>query len=264
MNKNKIVEAEPMDLINVIAKSSVHLIVFDKETNQPLQYGSSCIAMYKDKLFVISVNHVTRIKGKETYTLIETGLPVKDGKVSYYSTGGLVYFDVFKANNIETGNIEQLTFSEEEPLDITFTTVKDDVLLLQKGFNYNGHEITEGQKIILKLDYTAKPKHDLYFGFFGHINHDIYADKVIKSEVTFKLDLIYKGLYNKFHLFNTQEEIKKYEDYAGTSGAPIIDEKGQFVALACSVIVGTKSVFAFPIDYCKQLMDLSIDSGLVE
>lgn len=264
MKNDKIIEAEPMDLINIIAKSSVHLIVFDKENNQPIQYGSGCIAMYKNRLFVISVNHVTQIKGKETYTLIETGLPAKEGKAPFYSTGGLVYFDVFKAKNIETGDIEQITFSEEEPLDITFTTVNDDILLLQKGFEYQGLEITAGQKIILNLDYTAEPNQKNYFGFFGHINHDIFADQIIKSEVTFKLDLTYQGTYNRFHLFNTPEEIQKKEDFAGTSGAPIIDEKGQLVALTCSVNSGTKSVFAFPISYCKQLIDISINSGLIK
>lgn len=49
------------------------LIIFDGGTSKPIQYGSGCIASYRNRLFVLSVNHVTRIRGIETYALIETG-----------------------------------------------------------------------------------------------------------------------------------------------------------------------------------------------
>ena len=254
---------EPMNLINLIAKSSVHLIVFEKQTNKPIQYGSGCIASYKNKLFAISVNHVTQIRGKETYTLIETGLPSKDGQTPYYRLGELVYFDVFKAHGIDTGDFNQMTFSKEEPLDITFTTLKDEVFLKQKGFTYYGQEITEGQKVFLNLDYSTEPKQEDYFGFFGHIKHDIFDDQIIKSKVTFKIGLSYKGTHDRFHLFYTPDIIKEYEDYAGTSGAPILNEEGQLVGLVCSVIKNSHSLFAFPVDYCKQLIDISLESGLL-
>jgi hypothetical protein len=255
---------EPMNLLNLIAKSSVHLIVFDQQTNQPIQYGSGCLVSYKGKLLVLSVNHVTRLKGIETYALIETGLPTKEGQTPFYSTGGLVYFDKFRGLNIDTKDISQITFEEEEPLDITFTSVKADILLMQKEFEYEGEKITAGQKVILNLDLADDPKSEHYFGFFGHIKHDIFDNQIIKSEVTFKLDLSFQSTTkDRFHLFHANEIIKSKKDYAGTSGAPILNQEGQLVGLACSIIVGTKSVFAFPINYCKQLIDISIDSKLL-
>ncbi len=249
-----------MTLLNFIEKASVNLFVFNSATNEPIQYGSGCIVLYRDRRFLLTVNHVIRIKDIETYTLIETGLPLKDDQTPFYRVGGFMFFDVFKLHGIETKNIDRITLSEEDPLDVTFAEVKDDIRLLQKGFNWGGIEIPAGEKFMLKLDHAVLPTTDDYYGFFGHIKHDVF-DNVMKSEIIFHLDLTYKGTYNRFHLFNTTEIIEDESLFAGTSGAPIINKSGQLVGLVCSINKDTKSVFAFPIDYCKQLLDISIQSG---
>jgi hypothetical protein len=252
-----------MTLLNLMAKSTVQLVVFDCATKKPIQFGSGCIALYKDRLILLSVNHVTRIKGVKTYTLIETGLPPKEGQGLYYSTGGLIYFDTFKMNGVETGEIERMTISEEDPADITFTGVKKDIQLFQKGFVYNGFEIEDGPRVFPALEESTTPLEKDCFGYFGYIKQEIIDDKILKAEVTFKLDLKYQGTYNRFHLFNTPEEIRKKEDYEGTSGAPIFNSDGQLVGLVCSVNEGSKSLFAFPIDYCRSLIDISIECGML-
>lgn len=251
------------NLINLIAKSSIHLIVFDRATNEPIQFGSGCLARYRDRLLVLSVNHVTRITGIDTYTLIETGLPPVDGMSPFYSTGGLIYYDTFRVNGIETGEVRQMTISEDEPLDITFTSIPEDIEIIQKPFEFFGIPITEENKVILNLDYAIDPIEGDYYGLFGHINNEVRNGMLIHSEVTFKLDLKYQGTFNRFHLFQTPEPIRSEKEYCGTSGAPILDSEGRLVGLNCSVNVGTTSLFAFPISYCKQLIDISIDNGLL-
>ena len=162
-----------MNLLNLIAKSSIHLIVFNRATNEPIQFGSGCLVKYRDKLIVLSVNHVTQIEGVDTYTLIETGLPPVEGESPFYSTGGLIYFDTLRVNGIETGDLRQMTYSEEEPLDITFTSIPEDIQIIQKPFEYLGEAITEEGKIILNLEYATDPLETDYYGLFGHINNEI-------------------------------------------------------------------------------------------
>ena len=251
-----------MNLLNLIARSTVHLVIMDKATHEPVRYGSGCVVKYRNKLIVLSVDHVTRIRGLQTYALIETGGPAKDGQISWYSTGGLVCFDQFKLEGIGTGDLSRVTISEEDPLDVTFTAVKDDIVLMQKGFIYYGEEIEGGQKVFPVLDYATLPDAKEEFGFCGFIKHDIFG-KTIKSDITIKLGLSYRETSDGFHLFNTPDLVTDIAEYEGTSGSPIFDFEGRLVGLVCIVLENSRSVWAFPIDYCRRLIDIAIDSGLI-
>jgi hypothetical protein len=256
--------APPTNLLELIAKSSVHLVIFNKQTEKPIQYGSGCLAWYREKLFILSVDHVTRIKGVETYARIETGLPAENGLTPFYQTGALVVFDVFKPNHTGTDENTPLTFEKDDPLDITFTTVQPGIAFLQRPFEFMEMPISGGSKIILNLDHAVEPEADDYFGFFGQIQHDVFDEKLIISKGTFKLDLVYTGTSRDgYHNFLYPEVIASKKAFEGTSGAPIINSKGQLVGLASSVLENTRSVFAFSIGYCKKLIDTAIAQGLV-
>ena len=55
--------------------------------------------------------------------------------------------------------------------------------------------------------------------------------------------------------------IEDGEDYAGCSGAPILDSQGKLVGLVSSVNPGSKSIFAFSISKCRELLAAAINSG---
>jgi hypothetical protein len=123
---------------------------------------------------------------------------------------------------------------------------------------YQGIEISEGPRVYPVLERAAMPDKDDYYGFSGYIRSDV-MENIIKSEFVFHLNLTYQCTSKDgYHLFKTEEQIRSYEDFAGTSGAPIINSKGQIVGLVSRVLPGTTSVFAFPIERCKMLMDVSI------
>jgi hypothetical protein len=256
-------ELAQMNLLNLIASSTVHLIVFDQSTRTPLQFGSGFVAGYRDRLIVISADHVTRLKGKDVYTLIETGLPSENGQTLFYNIGGLVFFDAFAVDKVKTMEAAQLALYGGEPLDVTFTSMGKDIKLIQKGFTYLGEEIDEGSKVFPVLEHATIPREDGEFGFCGFIHNQVFGEEIIKSEITFQLGLEYKGTYSGYHLFNTPEVIKDKHEFEGTSGAPIFNQEGQLVGLVCNVLENSKSVFAFPIDYCMQLIDLAIENLLL-
>lgn len=247
-----------MNLLNAIAKTTLQIIIFDKATREPVQFGSGCIAFYQNRPFLITVDHVVRIQNQSTYACIVTGLPPKNGLIPYLTVGGFMNFLSVSLDGLATGDPKSVSVSRTEDLDIAFAPVPKEHLSLQnRGFSYQGFEISEGPKIYPILEHAATPDEEDYYGFSGYIRTDV-IENIIRSEFVFKLNLTYQGTSEDgYHLFKTEEEIHD-EDFAGTSGAPVINSKGQVVGFVSRVLPGSKSVFAFSIDRCRMLMDVSI------
>ena len=70
-----------MDILNLIAKASQHIIMCRPSDMEPQRFGSGCIIQYKGRRFLLSVAHVTDID--DLATCIETGLPALDLKHLY-------------------------------------------------------------------------------------------------------------------------------------------------------------------------------------
>lgn len=253
-----------MDIINLIAKSSQHIIMCRPSDMEPMGFGSGCIVQYNNKKYLLSVAHVTDI---DNYgACVETGLPPKDLQTPLYSVGSLCYFDSYKVSSnlsqIEIEKIEDLGLEFDETLDITFCEIKEDFPIIQPEWEFGAYKIESGPKCYLNLNEAGKPEKDKLFGFCGRIRHDFKGIKMT-SKPTLKLDLIYSGSFGRFHLFKTPETISDADDYRGCSGAPILDETGKLVGLAQSVIEGTNSVFAFSIEECLKLLDLAVETKLL-
>lgn len=253
-----------MDIINLIAKSSQHLIMCRPSDMEPMGFGSGCIVKYKDRMFLLSVAHVT--DKDKLATCIETGLPPKDLQTPLYSVGAMCYFDMYKVpdniKEIEVKKFEDLNLTFDETLDITFCELKEEIPLLQPEWDFGAYKIEKGPKCYLNLDEAGVPETDKLHGLCGRVRHDFKGLQMI-SKPTLKLDLTYVGTYGRFHLFNSPETITDADDYRGCSGAPILDETGKLVGLAQSVVENSNSIFAFSIDECKKLLDIAIETKLL-
>lgn len=253
-----------MDFINLIARSSIHIIMVRPPGIEPEGFGSGCVVVYKGRKFLLSVEHVTNIDGLAT--CIETNLPSKDLQTPIYSVGSMCYFDQYKLpKEIKTQEIksfEELKTFYDDTLDVTFCELKDDVLLLQPEWEFGSFIIYKGFKVFLNLDEAGSPDSDKEFGFCGRIRQNLNG-VYLKIQPTLKLGLRYKGTTGRFHYFTVPEIIKDVDDYSGCSGAPILDEDGKLVALTASVAKNTKLVFGFSIEECRKLLDLAIQTNLV-
>lgn len=254
-----------MDIINLIAKSSQHLIMCRPSDMEPMGFGSGCIVLYKERKFLLSVSHVT--DHDDLGTCIETGLESKDLQTPLYSVGSMCYFDSYKvpANILEQEikSFEDLGLDFDETLDITFCEIREEVPLLQPEWDFGAYKIEKGVKVYLNLDLAGSPEKGKLHGLCGRIRHDFKGLQMI-SKPTLKLDLEFQGTYGRFHLFNTPEIISDADDYRGCSGAPILDESGKLVGLAQSVSEGSNSLFAFSIEECRKLLDLAIETKLID
>jgi len=254
----KMSNSEQLDIFNLAAKSTQHVVLVHPKTIEPKQYGSGCIAYYKEKFYLLSVAHVTNLD--DFATCIDTGVPQEELKTKLYSLGGMFYIEQYRISNIEKAKFEELNVEFEETLDICFTEIKENVHLLQKEMDFGAFKIESGNKVCLNLELAGEPSSDELYIFFGNIKQDIQGI-LLKYQPTFKYDLKFKGTYGFFHLFNTPEIIEDGDDYSGCSGAPILDSQGKLVGLVSSVNPGSKSIFAFSISRCRGLLDAAINSG---
>lgn len=68
------------------------------------------------------------------------------------------------------------------------------------------------------------------------------------------IDVIVKS---SIQIFQADEKIMKPE---GCSGAPIFDNEGKIVAIACHIRNNTKMIYGFSIQKCMQLIKLAVET----
>lgn len=62
----------------LVVKSSIHVILAKEEDMKPRGFGSGCLIKYKNRLFFISVRHVT--DAQDLSTFLETNQPSVNGE----------------------------------------------------------------------------------------------------------------------------------------------------------------------------------------
>lgn len=250
-----------MNILNALAKSSIHILMIEPTTKEPLAFGSGCLVQYKERNFLLSVAHVTDINGLAT--CIETNQPQMEGKTPLYSVGAMCFFDQYKTDiPVQIFSVKDLFNNLQETLEVTFCEIKEDIQLLQPEWDFKAFKIDTGEKIILNLEVAGEPDPDKLFGFCGRVRQKLRGSR-LNLQPTMKLDLKYGGKKGRFYYFLAPEIIKDKEDYQGCSGAPILDEDGRLVALASKVMTNTKLIYGFSITECRNLLDIALQTGML-
>ena len=249
---------EPSNIFDLAARVSIPIALVKPNTLEPVQFGSGCIAYFDGKFYLLSVAHVTNLDNYDT--CIETYEPQEELQSKLYSVGGMFYFDRYAINNLEKFKFEELDIVPIDTLDICFTEIKKHFQIHQKELDYGSFKVLPGEKVSLNLKSAIDPTFDDQYIFHGNINHQSNGI-VIKYEPVFKYDLEYKGTFGFFHLFNTPNIIKNGDDFAGCSGAPILNGEGNIVGLVSSVNPGSKMVFAFSITRCIEYLKVAINTN---
>jgi hypothetical protein len=253
-----------MDIINLIAKASQHLLVCRPSDLKPMRHGSGCIVLYKNRKFLLTVAHVTDHEGEAT--CIETGLPTEELQTPIYSVGAMCYVDLYKVppdvRQREIRRFEDLSLMFDETLEISFCEIKEDIAIIQPEWDFGAYKIVKGPKVYLNLHEAGEPDREKLHGLCGRIKPETRGITIVTTP-TLKLDLEYVQSFGRFHLFSVPELISDSDDYRGCSGAPILDETGKLVGLLQSVLPNSNSIFAFSIEECKRLLDWAIEAKLL-
>jgi hypothetical protein len=247
----------------LMVRASVQVFLADKNHPKPEAFGSGCMLEHRDRLFVVSVGHVTY--DEELKAFLETNIPAEENGergMLLKPVGGFCYFEAFKIK--DATNIKQFEelLQNGQPLDVTFAEVKGEITLRQPAIDFGAFKIGEGHKVIIDSRDIAEPDKLQSYGFFGRIK-PAYQGTTLQMENTLKRDLKFHRTHKHFHLFLAKEIITDANDYKGCSGGPIIDSDGKLVALVSKVGVPSKLVYGFSIQECIKLLNIAIDTGLI-
>ena len=228
----------------------------DKEfQGKPEAYGTGFMVLYKGRTFFVTADHVAHVKdhdlkkrtgennvvGVHTYTRKELSAQVILLSESFFAEN----------YNIKTGKCELVdvcvTQLTPEQLYVPFFTPEVEIpeRIIQKG----------EQMIIFPDDIFAQPcKEDTYY-VCGHTRPHIKNGIFIEYEKAFKSNLKFMLRDGDHLLFNTEEVITDYEDWAGISGAPIMNQEGKCAGIVTSVNVDSKMVWGYTVETITMLME---------
>jgi len=266
---SKIIE-RMFSLTEILVKTTYQVVISKDKSFQskPIAWGSGFFINYKDKLFFITADHNIHIEDheKNERTGVDNYLAVLNNisDKTTFSTmltpiGGFYYmekFDISKEDlNPQLVDVA-ISLVDRTKFQAPFLTDEDirdgDTKLVspnEQKFEFLEEHITESQET------------DLYY-VFGKIKPH-FKGLFVHRENTFKNDLKYIDTYGDFMLLNSTHDIV-YEEWAGLSGSPVINQDGKCIGVLCSVNDGTKSVFVKPFSKIKSFLDTIILQEQIE
>jgi hypothetical protein len=249
----------------IIVKTT-YQITISKEptfTSKPIAWGAGFFVHYKSNIFFITADHNIHIEdhklnertGIDNYVGVLNNISDRNALSSVITPiGGFYYmerFDISKEDlepqliDVAISMVTNKTF--EAPF-LTDENIKD-----TDGSLVSPNE----QKLEFLEEHIVDPtKTDNYF-IYGKIKPHFKGLMLHRSQ-TFKNNLKYEGAYEDYILLSTRELISDYEDWAGLSGSPVLNQDGKCVGVLCSVTEGTTSVFVKPFSKIKILLDTII------
>ncbi|MEZ2338776.1 hypothetical protein AB6735_24210 [Mucilaginibacter sp. RCC_168] len=244
--------------------SSVQIYQTRPGEDRAIGFGSGFKAVYRDRLFFISVAHVTDKGDLDNY--LETNIYDKDKRAWIWKKiGGFCYFSLIEGSEVTVPEdlLKLLENEKEERLDICFTELKSDFPLIQLPIDFEYFTIEKTEKITLNLDYVAIPNLNERYGFYGKVRHNP-GPRVHESQPTLKHSLEFQCKLGDFYILLAPEIIRDEYDYKGCSGAPVLDSQENLVGVASAVKPDTKIIYVFSIQRCKQLIDYAIEMGMLD
>ena len=226
--------------------STVPLVSIDTSGN-PTGIASGCFIEYSGKRILLSVQHATG-NGK-VWAIQQQYVPSKGAEL--YRLGGINFLI---RGNIHTSKIVNVDFSYVEIPESTFAK--------RQKINPHTSEITEEEFIsVLKPSLEDEPNFESTYGFSGLVQPLLELHG--KNAYLFTEPRIYTGLQylrtdGDFHYFNLPFPHPGHEHFQGCSGAPIISEKGEVVALVCGGDIPTNEIWGISLKAYKLPIDILV------
>jgi hypothetical protein len=261
--KNLISITEPMSLTELAVKGSYQVVITDKK-NDPKGMGSGCLSYYRERLFFLTVAHVTN--KENTSVTIETNKPPQNGMSENYCVGGMNYYDLYDSDKLEEiksqNDFEDSIIESIETLDFAFAEIPEFPLIIQKEIDFKHHGVVpQGTKIVIPENGLESPPHsERQLLFYGSINGG-YENGILQRQPKLTVDCVYLGEQDRFYKLKLPQTIGDASEYEGTSGAPVFDTTGNFIGLISYGFEGLPFMFIFKNTEIKKLLDYYIEAN---
>ncbi|WP_281631526.1 hypothetical protein [Flavobacterium luteolum] len=262
------------DIREILIKTTYQIVVCDENSfkSVPVAYGSGFFLNYKENLFFITADHNIHYEdhqnkkrlGTDNFLGIFNNISNKQELNTIITPIGGFYFmesiDLSKEDldyeliDVAISLVDRTKF--EAPF-LTDEDLKDD--------NQNIIVSPNEQKFEFLEEHIIEPSEDDTYYVYGKIRPEIKGLFFLHRKAIFMSNLKYIQDIGNYLLLNTEDQINDYEDWAGLSGSPVINQNGKCIGVLCSVIENSKSLFVKPFSKILPLLDtISIQEKLLK
>ena len=217
----------------VTTSSTVQLVAVNKNTELPESWGSGLLLKDKDKLLLVTVLHNALLRT----TTIQGDLLFLDHRFVMRNRW------VHGFSLIRSSLLDEDANTGAPYLDFTFAEVPVNDVYTRWSFD----DLTGVSSLPLRRFSVCDVRHidanelrKCRYSFCGTVEPQDADEKICGSQVVLTRslyipDLLFKDLDGEYYIrFQTPKPIVEYGIcFAGSSGAPILDEEGRLVALVC-------------------------------
>lgn len=214
----------------------------------PIGIASGCLIDYQNTRIILSVFHATK---KDGNWAIE--VKYEHGKgTQLYRPGGFNYLGEMRLGS-----------SKINEVDFSYREVSPDLLSYYQEINPKGHVSSERVREVFTPDFTITPSTDETYGFAGQVMPEMHGTAALVTEMRVYPGLKYIATEGKYHVFELPVPHPGHEHFKGCSGAPILDTKGNVVALVCHGDIDRNVILGISLNKYKVVLDVSCgDIGL--
>lgn len=262
---SNLIERE-FQLTEILVKTTYQIVISKEQSfqSQPIAFGAGFFLNYKDKLFFITADHNIHIEdhkinertGIDNYVGVFNNISDKENFSTIMTPiGGFYYmesFDISK-DDLDPQLIDvAISMVDRNKFEAPFLTDED-----IRDVNNNTLASPNEQKFEFLDEHIVDPSITDTYYIFGKIRPK-FKGLFLHRENTFKSGLKFIETYGNYMLLNTESPISDYEDWAGLSGSPVLNQEGKCIGVLCSVIEGTQSVFVKPLKKITPFLDTMI------
>lgn len=228
-----------------IFQSSVSLRRLN-ENLLPTAIASGCLIDYSDKRILLTVSHATQ--DQKNWAI----------EVKYEKGKGILNYKIGPMNFLFNGSILSGEFKN---IDFSFAEVSADLIAFRQDLDLDGNVKREVPILVFAPDFELEPSEDESYGFSGCVKPSIEKHKgqtYFFSDFVVYSNLKFQRRENEFYVFKLPMKHPGHENFRGCSGAPVIDSKGNVVALVCHGNEDTDEIYAIAIKRYKVAIDILV------
>lgn len=262
---DNLIERE-FSLTEILVKTTYQIVVSKEKSFQtfPIAFCAGFFLNYKANLFFITADHNIHINdhkinertGIDNYVGVLNNISDRNTLSTIITPiGGFYYmesFDVSKEDlNPQLIDVA-ISLVDRTKFEAPFLTDED-----FKDENSKSLVSPKEQKMEFLDEHVVAPSSDDIYYIYGKVRPEIKG-LFLHRVNTFKNGLRYVDTFGNFMLLNTEDKISNVDDWAGLSGSPVLNQKGQCIGVLCSVNEGTQSVFVKPFTKIIPFLDTII------
>lgn len=241
------------------------VVTSDKKGCHIKTFGSGFFFQYRDKMFLVTADHVSHSDdfdegkrlGKDYYLWVFNNISSTiELSTMLTPIGGLFSFDQLNTE-------DELSFDIPDMKDISFAMLPNSFKhpFLTHELKIDKDVIVEAgkEKLFISSECVAELSDTDYCLIEGCVKWDIKNGITLPRYNVFHQDLKLERINEDGYYILKYPNPVIYEEWAGLSGGPVFNDKGNLIGMAISVYEENATICVIPIKKITDLIDLAID-----